>query len=142
MKESALWKWVETNRPAWLAIERLEVLHPAGLSDCFWTDRRTRISGWLELKQCEPTDPAYRAGRIPKIGPEQPMFLRRQAENGAPAGLILRVLEVGVLLWVAQSNREWSNMMRSNTAIANRTASFGIHGEQVDFETIMMHLLP
>lgn len=142
MRESRLWEWVERKRPAWLAIERFEPMFPPGMADCFWTDRRTRISGWLELKQCDITDKEYRAGRIPKISAEQPMFLRRQAENGAPAGLLLRVVGKGFYLWIATRDREWSNMMRSSEAIANPSAVFGMGQEEVFMEDIMMHLLP
>jgi hypothetical protein len=137
MKESRLWAWVNANRPLWLSIERIEVLHPPGLADCFWTDTRTRISGWLELKQCEPGDHEYKAGRIPKIRPEQPMFLRRQAENGVPSGLLLRVTGIGFHLWVATPERGWSNFMRSTDAIDN-----SIFMKDPTLDTIMMHLLP
>lgn len=137
MRESRLWAWVDANKPSWLAVERIEVTHPPGLSDCFWTDRRTGISGWLELKQCEITDKEFKAGRIPKIRPEQPMFLRRQAENGVPCGLILRVIDHGFYVWRANKYHEWSNMMRSNEAIKH-----GIYAGAATLEDLMMFFLP
>ncbi len=142
MRESTLWKWIEANRPAWLAIERFEPRHPPGMADCFWTDRRSHISGWLELKQCSAGDREYKVGRIPKLGTEQPMFLRRQAENGAPSGLLLRIEDVGFLLWVSDGTREWPNMMRSTEAIGSQTVAFGLNGERVTLEEIMTYLLP
>ncbi len=88
MREARVWDWIDKHKPEWLAIERVEVLYPPGLSDCFWTDTRTRISGWLELKFCMVNDREFKAGRIPKIKPEQPMFLVRQAKKGIPAGIV------------------------------------------------------
>jgi hypothetical protein len=124
MRESIVWTWLKNHKPSWLAIERLEVITPPGLSDCFWTDRRTTISGWLELKYCESNDKELRAGRIPKLKPTQPMFLRRQAENGVPCGILLRVGSARWYFWKATPEREWVELVRSTEAISRADVSW------------------
>lgn len=123
MKESRVWEWIDKGKPPWLAIERVEVLYPPGLSDCFWTDTRTGKSGWLELKYCEPIDKEYRAGHIPKLKVEQPMFMSRQARNGVPAGIVLRVGAIRWHVWRAPGSQIWNIQIRSREAIsmANQT---------------------
>jgi hypothetical protein len=98
----------------------LEPMYPPGLPDCFWTYKDTEprpVSGWLELKYCLPADPAYISGRIPKLRPEQPMFLRRQAENGVPGGILLRVGDHKWLLWKATPSHAWVKQVQSTDAI-------------------------
>jgi hypothetical protein len=129
MKESNVWKWIRDHKSEWLAIERVEVMYPPGLVDCFWTDKRTTISGWLELKFCKADDKELRAGRIPKLKPEQPMFLRRQAENGVPCGIILRVDDGNTYVWRAQPSRDWVEHIRGRTAIGSADVSWGFEPE-------------
>lgn len=123
-----MWAWVSGNRPSWLAVERVEVKYPPGLCDTFWTDKRFSpvISGWLELKYCEPNDEQYRRGYLPKLRREQPLFLRRQAENGVPCGILLRVGLERWLLWQGMSDHKWVDMMHSKYAVemANWTWEF------------------
>lgn len=141
MRESRAWQYLNERRPPWLAIERLEPMYPPGLPDCFWVDGRPKsyplppgvsfymgrplgeflqrtVSGWLELKYCEPDDKEFRAGRIPKLRPSQPQFLRRQAANGVPGGVLLRVGSFDWLLWVAEPDHQWIKAMCSTEAIA------------------------
>lgn len=126
MRESRVWSWIEKNLPDKVYFERIEVKFPPGLADCFWTDARRlfNITGWLELKYCEPTDPAYRAGRIPKIRPAQPLFLSRQARQGNPSGILLRVGMNTFHVWRATGEREWNAMIQGPSAIANADASW------------------
>jgi hypothetical protein len=125
MKESvAVWQYLERHTPRYIAIERMEVMYPPGLADTFFTDKRSRISGWLELKHCKPDDKEFRAGRLPKLKPEQPMFLRRQTENGCPCGIILRVGESDWYFWRARSNREWVEAIRGRGAIGMADVSW------------------
>lgn len=119
MRESRTWQYIKDHAPSWFCIERFEVLHPPGGSDCFWTDNRdgSPISGWLELKYCEPDDREFLRGRIPKLKPEQPMFLRRQAEHGVPAGILLRVGADTWYLFRADRTHGWVNRIRSTDAM-------------------------
>lgn len=138
MRESRAWQYINEGRPSWLAIERLEPMYPPGLPDTFWTDMRPTMSlvgeplkplgkipgvhnrsGWLELKYCEADDKEYRAGRIPKLRPSQPQFLRRQASHGVPGGVLLRVGTFHWLLWPGKAEHSWVKMMCSTEAIAN-----------------------
>lgn len=116
MRESIVWQNILKAKPDWLEIERFEVLHPPGGSDCFFTDTRSSLSGWLELKFCKEDDREWRAGRIPKLKPEQPMFLRRQSEKGIPAGILMRYADHGWYLWTAKPDHEWVNQIRSTDA--------------------------
>lgn len=133
MRESRAWAYIKVNLPSWLAMERLEPMYPPGLPDTFWTVRseaevpkavgwprigpRPALSGWLELKYCEGDDREYRAGRIPKLRPEQPLFLRRHAQNGVPGGILLRVGDYKWLLWKAAPTHEWAQDIRSIHAV-------------------------
>lgn len=125
MRESAVWRWVQDHPAPGLAIERLEVKFPPGLCDCFWTDTDARVSGWLELKYCEPGDKELRAGKIPKLRPAQPLFLRRQAANGVPSGLLLRVGMVGWYFWLASPEHEWANRLRTEPFASGMAARWG-----------------
>ena len=118
MRESRVWKFLEQKLPSWVAAERFEVVHPPGMSDVFWTDIRTSISGWLELKYCEPDDREFVRGGIPKLKPEQPMFLRRQALNRVPAGILMRVGQNDWYFWRATCEHEWVQEVRSRNAVA------------------------
>lgn len=142
MRESRAWQYMNERRPPWLAIERLEPMYPPGLPDCFWTDKRPKtkyqdvpnygmwlhsvlqrpVSGWLELKYCEADDKEFRAGRIPKLRPSQPQFLRRQSANGVPGGVLLRVGSFDWLLWCAQPDHTWIKQMCGTEAIAMGTS--------------------
>ena len=127
MREARVWEWLLHHSPDWLAVERIEALFPPGLADCFWTDMRDGRSGWLELKYCDPKNIEFLRGRIPKLRPEQPMFLARQVRKNVPAGILLRVGSVGMnkwYVWKASSNREWINQVRGPDAIYNATASW------------------
>jgi hypothetical protein len=124
VKESNVWKYLRDHKPVYIAIERLEVIYPPGLVDCFWTDKRTRLSGWLELKFCKEDDKEFRAGRIPKLKPEQPMFLRRQAENSVPCGIFLQRGDTEWYFFRARSNREWVEHIRGRSAIASADYSW------------------
>lgn len=109
MRESGAWAYIAAHMPIGIGIERMEAKFPPGMADCFWTDARGEFSvcGWLEIKYCEPNE--LRAGRIPKLRPDQPIFLNRQARNGVPAGILLRAGQVGYWhLWVATGAREWA----------------------------------
>lgn len=120
MRESRVWQYLLSHLPPDLAMERVEPMYPPGLPDCFWTLRRGEppcVSGWLELKYCEPNDPDFALGRIPKLRPEQPMFLRRQAANGVPGGILLRVGEVRWCFWKASPNHEWCRVVGGREAI-------------------------
>lgn len=119
MKESQFWKWLDTNKPSWAAMERYEVMYPPGMSDVFVTNLETAISGWIELKQCTNLDDEFKAGRIPKLKPEQPMFLQRQAKKGIPAGILMRVnysTYQEVYLWRAHSDPRWVDAIRTTGA--------------------------
>lgn len=124
MKESRVWKYLEEHLPDYIKAERMEVMTPPGLSDVFWTDTRTSISGWLELKHCESDDSEFRRGRIPHLKPEQPMFLRRQAENAVPCGILLRAGSSDWLFWRACPSREWVEEIRSTDAIVKCDAAW------------------
>lgn len=129
MKEANVWAWFNDSRPNWLAAERFEVLSPPGLSDVFWTDKRTSISGWLELKYCAPDNKELRAGRIPKLRPDQPMFMRRQTVNGVPCGILLRVGDEKWMFWLAQPDRDWVENIRGRSAISNVDVSWTFQPE-------------
>jgi hypothetical protein len=73
-------------------------------------------SGWLELKYCEPNDKQWQRGCIPKLRPTQPMFLSRQARNGVPSAILLRVGAEAWYLWVAKQEQEWSTWVRGDEA--------------------------
>lgn len=122
MKESSVWKYLESHLPTGIAAERFEVFHPPGGSDVLWTDSRTSISGWLELKYCELNDKELLLGRIPKLKPEQPMFLRRQAQKGMPSGILMRVGKNSWYFWRSTPHHIWVERVRSNEALmyANR----------------------
>lgn len=118
MREANVWKWLEDNKPPGLAIERVETLYPPGMSDCFFTllDSTTTapaVSGWLELKYCEPTDKSYRAGYIPKLRPTQPMFLTRQFKNRVPCGIFLRVGNEASYVFKPTGDPLWNQEIRS-----------------------------
>lgn len=117
MRESVVWKYLEPKLPPYIKAERFEVVHPPGMSDVFWTDTRTTISGWIELKYCDPEDRELVRGRIPKMKPEQPMFLRRQAEKGLPCGILMRIGQDRWVLWRAHAEHEWVQHVRSNQAL-------------------------
>lgn len=116
MRESRVWKYLENKLPTGITAERFEVIHPPGMSDVLWTDTRTSISGWLELKLCEPTDREFVRGRIPKMKPEQPMFLRRQEGKGMPSGILLRVGEDMWVFWRARPDHGWVQDIRTDMA--------------------------
>lgn len=119
MRESRVWKRISANLPPYIEAERIEAMSPAGVSDVLWTDTRTSISGWLELKFCMSGDNAFRLGRIPKIKQEQPMFLRRQAEKNVPGGILLYVFPTNHwFFWRADPSHEWVKMIRSREAIS------------------------
>lgn len=117
MKESRVWKYLLPHLPTYIEAERFEVLVPPGVSDVFWTDIRSSISGWLELKYCEPDDSEFLRGGIPKLKPEQPMFLRRQAAKNVRGGILLQVGVESWYLWVSRSKHEWIQGVRSSNAI-------------------------
>lgn len=121
MRESRVWAWLEKHIPEGVYFDRLEVKFPPGMADCFWTDTRGDhpVNGWLELKYCELTDPAYRAGRIPKLRPAQPLFLSRQARRGNPAGVLLRVGMNNFHVWRATGDPRWNAMMQGPAALAH-----------------------
>lgn len=141
VRESNVWKWIEAGAPKWLAVERIEVMYPPGLSDCFWTDRALSRSGWLEMKFCRIDDPVFKAGRIPKLKPSQPMFLRRQAENGVPCGIVLQVDSSEWYVWRGSAARTWVTAIQSNRAIANPDAVWR-NGNRPSVEEIIRVLLP
>lgn len=116
MRESRVWKYLETRLPPYIKAERFEVIHPPGMSDVLWTDTRTSISGWLELKICDPRDRDWLRGGLPKLKPEQPMFLRRQEEKGMPSGILLRVERDQWFFWRARSDHEWVSEIRTPLA--------------------------
>jgi hypothetical protein len=123
MRESNTWKFLNNNLPPYIAAERFEAVSPPGVSDVFWTNKVTSISGWLELKYCEADDRELRRGGIPKLKPEQPMFLRRQAENNVPAGILLRAGRMHMwYYWRAESSREWVERVRSDSALSYANA--------------------
>ena len=127
MKEANVWHRIESQLRGQerLAVERMEPVYPPGLSDCFWTDKQGHddgdgyhvpVSGWLELKHCRTDDKVYRAGKIPKLRPNQPLFLRRQASNGVPCGILLMVEDVVSreevwLVWRAMPDRRWVELI-------------------------------
>jgi hypothetical protein len=125
VRESTVWNYIERNAPSWLSVERLEVKYPPGLSDCFWHDRRSNRTGWLELKFCRADDKELRAGRIPKLSKEQPLFMTRWARRGVPCGLLLRVESDKWLFWKATGDPAWSNMINSTEAIRSPLALWG-----------------
>lgn len=158
MRESLAWQYLDRNKPTWLAIERMEPMYPPGMADCFWTDKRTRmavqlaepmrhqilppnVSGWLELKYCKPDDKEWRAGRIPKLRPEQPLFLRRQAANGVPCGILLRLGLEGWFLWRAEPTHEWVAKVRGNKAKEIGLDATMETGASLDIEWVIDHLL-
>lgn len=116
MKESLVWAWVRRKCPDWLAIERVEPAYPPGMCDCFWTDMRDGVSGWLELKTCNILDSKYRRGYIPKLGRAQPHFIRRQVTNNCPAGIIL-FSDPHIHIWRGRTEREWIDHIISNRAM-------------------------
>ncbi len=141
MRESNVWKRIQAQAPDWLKMERVEPMYPAGMSDVFWTDMREDgsadrvarwgLSGWLELKFCRPGD--LSSGRIPKLRPEQPLFLRRQASNHVPCGILL--LEEGGLvypekwyLWKARADHEWVAFINSKEALSAPTSTWAGKG--------------
>jgi hypothetical protein len=122
-------------------VERLEVKTPPGLADCFWHHKLLDVSGWLELKFCEPSNDEYKAGRIPKLRTAQPLWLNRQARQGVPAGILLRVGTVNPvwMLWAATGHPEWSNMVNSTSAIANASSMWC--GAAIDVEDFFYQLI-
>lgn len=138
MRESRTWEYIRQHKPKWLDIERFEVMHPPGGSDCLWTDTRRSpaIVGWLELKYCDINDKSFLAGHIPKLKPEQPMFLRRQAEKGLPSGILMRVGIDRWYLFRARPDHEWVTLMRSREAVA----SGRLLQSPIDFEHLV-HVL-
>src|SRR3954464_10078007 len=117
MKESRVWKYLSAHLPPYIQAERFEVIHPPGMSDVLWTDTRTSISGWLELKICEPNDRELARGLLPKLKPEQPMFLRRQAAKGMPSGILLRVTGDDWYFFRARSDHLWVQRIREEGII-------------------------
>ena len=119
MRESRVWAYLDGHLPVDVQVERIEVKLPVGLADCFWHAVVPGVSGWLELKYCEAGDREFRAGRIPKLRPEQPLWLNRKARAGIPSGILLRVGEdAGWMLWIASGRPEWANGVRSAMAVA------------------------
>jgi hypothetical protein len=112
MRESRVWTYIEGHKPTWLEIERFEFQYPPGGSDCFYVDRRNSapIAGWLELKY--NANGITRDCKIPKLKPEQPIFLGRQARHDLPSGILLRS-DVSWMLWVARADRQWSTDVKA-----------------------------
>jgi hypothetical protein len=104
MRESAVWKYLGDHLPKYIEAERFEVMTPPGMSDVFWTDTRTSISGWLELKYCEPDNAEL-------------LFLRRQAAKHVPSGILMRVGPDTWYFWRASGEREWVEQVRGTEAI-------------------------
>lgn len=123
MRESRVWKWIEGHSSAFLDFERVETLHPPGMSDCFFVilASKPNVTGWLELKYCEPNDKSYLAGHIPKLRPTQPMFLTRQSRKGVPCGILLRVGDVCSYVFKPTGQPEWNQEIRSSRAISMAT---------------------
>lgn len=139
MRESRVWTALEGNAPPWLKLTRFEVMNPPGTSDVFWTDQRTSISGWIELKYCEPNDREFVRGCIPKMRPDQPMFLRRQVDNGCPSGILLRVGPDSWFFWKAGHTHEWIKFIRSDDAFTKVTHHHA--GKRPPIDMIWAHLL-
>lgn len=118
MRESAAWRYVDSHCPSHVHIERVEVKHPPGLADCFWHDKDAGVSGWLELKYTTDQDREFRAGRIPKLRKEQPLWLNRWQRAGVPTGILMRVGESFPtwMLWIPTGEPEWANVVRSTEA--------------------------
>jgi hypothetical protein len=133
VRESAVWKYLGDHLPQYIEAERIEVMTPPGMSDVFWTDTRTSISGWLELKYCEQDNAELLRGRIPKLKPEQPMFLRRQAAKHVPSGILMRVGQDTWYFWRADGAREWVERIRGTEAIqyADRVWDRGLDAGQL-----------
>jgi hypothetical protein len=129
VRESAVWKWIVDHPSPFVAIERVETIHPPGLSDCFFTiisevSPSANVSGWLELKYCEPNDKAYRAGYIPKLRPTQPMFLTRQFKRRVPCGIFLRVGTECSYLFTPTGEPEWNSEIRSPRALSSLSKKY------------------
>jgi hypothetical protein len=118
----------------------MEVKYPPGLADCFWHDVLLKRSGWLELKFSEPTDKEFKAGRIPKLRPAQPIWLNRQARRGVPAGILMRIgSEKSVWkLWVADGNPAWANLVNSTEAQLKPTV---IYESGLDLADVVRELM-
>lgn len=131
MREANVWTWFDQTRPSWLAAERVEVYHPAGMSDVLWTDTRRSpaISGWLELKFCEENHADFRRGRIPYLKPRQALFLRRQAQNNVPCGILLQVGKSWYHVWRASPDRDWVNTIQSVRSFDIITESWELRPE-------------
>ncbi len=128
MREHHVWKWIQDHPSIFVTFERVETTFPPGTSDCFFTfvtegKDSWNITGWLELKYCEPDDPSYLAGRIPKLRPAQPIFLTRQRNKRVPCGIVLRVGKDRWHFWEPTGNPQWNHDIRSTRAIsmANKT---------------------
>ena len=117
MREALVWQALERALPDYIKATRFEVMQPPGTSDVFWTDQRTSISGWIELKSCGAEDKELVHGKIPKLRPDQPMFMRRQAENGVPCGILMRVGKDHWYFWRARPDRGWVGQIRSGYAM-------------------------
>lgn len=125
MRESRVWAWINANKLTvpHHVFERVEVLTPPGMSDCMVTNIATGVTSWLELKFCLPNDNDFRHGRIPKLRPAQPLFLRARKAAGVKGAILLRTGDnpnhCEWRLWQSESAREWINFISGNAAISS-----------------------
>lgn len=135
---------MEGHGSSFVEFERVETLHPPGMSDCFFIVKTEaagdlNVTGWLELKYCEPNDKAFRAGYIPKLRPTQPMFLTRQYNRRVPCGIFLRVGDACSYVFQPTGLPTWNHEIRSNRAIG--MAKFGWVGMPLNTWELLTPLL-